>query len=237
MYEDRILAFIDVLGFSDSIKKSMDNGLENEVETKKINSLIESVQFSLENINYSLKNKECDLINNKIVNQFSDTIIISYLKNDESEIFLLLLDILNICYTALSTGFLLRGAIVLDKVYHTDKKIFGPALVKAYKIEKTMAIYPRIILDDSITKILDTYNSKKCYSNELLKYSKKCLIKDFDGLYFINYFTSDYLNNWKESQRHQNRLKQIIEKLESIDDESVKLKLLWLKNKYSIFYK
>jgi hypothetical protein len=39
----------------------------------------------------------------------------------------------------LYNGFLLRGAVVCDKVYHTENKVFGPALVKAYEMEKTLA--------------------------------------------------------------------------------------------------
>jgi hypothetical protein len=234
MYEDRVLAFIDVLGFSDSIKKTMVEEVEDENETKRINNLIENVQWQL---NYGKENFDDSLRNSKIVNQFSDSLIISYLMTEESGIFQILLDILYLCATALQNGFLLRGAIVCDKVYHTEKKVFGPALVKAYEMENKMAVYPRIILDDSILNIAKSYHSINHNADEEMKFIEKLLLLDFDGLYYVNYFDaieSELDSGIEGMPEYLEWLRKIIEKMGGIETISVKSKYLWLKEKYNI---
>ena len=51
---------------------------------------------------------------------------------------------------AMEKGVLLRGSIVCGKVIHTEKKLFGPAFIKAYEMERTRAIFPRIIIDKNV---------------------------------------------------------------------------------------
>jgi len=233
MYEDRVLAFIDILGFSESINKTISSGIENEEVTNRINNLIEGVQWSI-NFDKELNGK---CFNSKIVNQFSDSIIISYLKNEESGIFQILLEILYLCATAIRTGFLLRGAIVCDKVCHTKKKVFGPALVKAYEMEKSMAIYPRIILDDSIINIAKIYHNRDHDPEMEVDFINDIILRDFDGLYFINYFDaieSELDCGFEEMPEYFECFKGIIKELELNENISVKSKYLWLKNKFNI---
>ena len=125
MYEDRVLAFIDVLGFSEAIKKTMSGNKEKFSETNRINSLLESIQkdFSVnEKSNITNISKEkLKLINgSRVVNQFSDSLVISFKINEESGIFFILLDILHLIMSSLQYGFFLRGAIVRNKLYHTQ---------------------------------------------------------------------------------------------------------------------
>lgn len=54
----------------------------------------------------------------------------------------------------LSYGFILRGAITFDDLYHSDGVILGPALDKAYELERKEAIYPRILVSDSVLSLL-----------------------------------------------------------------------------------
>ena len=50
MYQDRILTFIDVLGFKEKIEGTIDKEKnENEAETKKIYNFFEDAQKLLEN--------------------------------------------------------------------------------------------------------------------------------------------------------------------------------------------
>jgi hypothetical protein len=140
---------------------------------------------------------------------------------------------------ALEKGFLYRGAIVCGKVYHTERKIFGPALINAYEMEKSKAIFPRIIIDESILGI------EKCnypgFHNPDSEYSNlmELILKDFDGKYFINYINKLYTGvniGIKGEQEHLMWLCDIINELEKkLDkDDSIKCKYLWLKEKYKI---
>jgi hypothetical protein len=217
MYQDRVLAYIDILGFSDTIKCT------NEDKTKNISELLQCLQAP------GIQ------INNKVVNHFSDSIVISYPMETEAGVIYILVDILFKCVAILRRGFPLRGAIVCGKIYHTDSQIFGPALVDAYNMEKKLAIYPRIILDDNIREIAERYPSKDFSQEYQTKIRNAKIVKDFDGLYFLDYFDlvkSDIID--KESlPEHFELLKDVLRNLESKKeaDISVKSKYLWLKEK------
>jgi hypothetical protein len=50
----------------------------------------------------------------------------------------------------LRAGFLVRGAIVLGALHHKDNIVFGPALLEAVAIEENEAFYPRILLGPGV---------------------------------------------------------------------------------------
>jgi hypothetical protein len=50
----------------------------------------------------------------------------------------------------LRIGFLVRGAIVLGPLHHRDNVVFGPALLQAVNIEENEAFYPRILVTDAV---------------------------------------------------------------------------------------
>lgn len=52
-------------------------------------------------------------------------------------------------------GILIRGAITIGEVVKSWGQLFGPAVVRAYELERCQAKYPRIIVDDKIFKVLD----------------------------------------------------------------------------------
>ena len=52
-------------------------------------------------------------------------------------------------------GILIRGAITIGEVVKSWGQLFGPAVVRAYELERGQAKYPRIIVDDKIFKDLD----------------------------------------------------------------------------------
>lgn len=64
----------------------------------------------------------------------------------------LLLHVRAIAFRMLRLRYLVRGGIVRGNLYHQEGKIVGPALIKAYKLERDKAVYPRIIIEPTITK-------------------------------------------------------------------------------------
>jgi hypothetical protein len=108
-YQDRVLAYIDILGFSEIIKNTIDkNDVENEAATENIFALLEDLQAP------GIQ------INNKVVNHFSDSVVISYPMEAEAGVILILFDILFRCAAVLQRGCLLRGAVVCGKLCHSD---------------------------------------------------------------------------------------------------------------------
>jgi len=233
MYEDRILAFLDILGFSEFIGTTIKDNKEDESKTKMIDNFFEETQEMI-NKKYHSENI---LSNTKSASHFSDSIVISYLVTEESGVFHLLADVLFLCVTALQKNFLLRGTIVQGKLYHKENRIFGPALITAAKMEKNMAIFPRIIFDDTILKIAEDFPAKWPSEKEQLRVIKKLILRDFDGLNFINYF--DGINYVVGDNYgilvYLKALRNIIIKLreEMSDDLNLKSKYLWLKEKYN----
>ena len=104
-----------------------------------------------------------------------------------------------------------RGGISIGKLYIDPKNnyIWGKALVKAHKLE-TEAIYPRVILDSEVEKII---------------FPEETRIKvDKDNRYFVDYITtirslhSEWIDKNKEMIDRDKR---------SVDDKKVLDKFLW----------
>lgn len=231
MYEERVLAFVDVLGFTKIVENTIKNELEIEDETKKIDALFNAFHELLFKETYSSN----DTSTSKIISHFSDTIVISCLKTEKSGIFCTLVNVLFLCATALQEDFLLRGVIVCGKLYHTKEKIYGPALTKAYEMEKKLALYPRVILDDNVLEI-----AKKYSNNQEFKTIEKIILKDFDGLFYLNYFDLTKINIFYKNKGLSTYFELLREKVKSMSEKenlSIRSKYLWLKEKLPVVLK
>ncbi|MCL2209610.1 MAG: hypothetical protein FWC19_09575 [Treponema sp.] len=135
---------------------------------------------------------------------------------------------------ALHKNFLLRGAIVHDKVCHEKGKIFGPALVKAYNIEKKIALYPRIVFSDDILDIEKQYPASWIDKSDRKNAMKNLISKDLDGLNYFNYFEIiKFLFGDNKEISYYDSLKNLINDLGKYEnDMSLQSKYFWLKKKY-----
>jgi hypothetical protein len=232
MYENRFFTFFDILGFSNAITKTMKNGKENKRYTEKINAFIEDIQKRLD---YTSRVGDFEKIKTGIVfNQFSDSVIISYPMIKHALSFLIS-DIIFIYVAAIQYDFLLRGTVVYDKIYHTEKKVFGPAMVKAYNMERKMAIYPRVILDDVIvTKYSLKIPNFYCVKEDMGRIGKYSPVTyDSDGLYYVNFINScDIEGFYNDLTENFRKIRSIIKKMENENDISIRSKYLWLKEKF-----
>jgi len=129
-YEQRVVAFVDVLGFS------------NLVYSNTTGLISRYFQFVTHNFQEAVSKHGFRFL---IV---SDSIVLSAPDNKES---------LKLCVLVLyrlqqklieEEGILLRGGVSVGDLYigEEDNVMFGPGLIKAYKLE-SQAKYPRIILD------------------------------------------------------------------------------------------
>lgn len=87
----------------------------------------------------------------------------------------------------------LRGALVVDKLYFGENFIYGSALLKAYNLECTKAIYPRVIIDDSVLKIIKIKNVFITLDKE-------------DNVYFYDYLQAYISKNKDNNFEKLNRL-------------------------------
>ncbi|MFZ4414166.1 MAG: hypothetical protein ACOYOV_13875 [Bacteroidales bacterium] len=231
-YEERIICFIDILGFKTKIDSTIDKEDDIVENINKINELLLLTRKELD-IEGKMKFSK-----SKIATQFSDSIVISFLAKEEGEIIYTLLDILTLIMKCVMKGFLIRGGITLGKIIHNDKFIFGPGMNIAYELESEVANYPRVILDNTIIE-----KAKECpfkYGNSRSEEESIMGIVsiDTDNMYYI-----DYINKAQQTLNYPDfDIPQYIERIKSIILEnqksksiSIKNKTDWLINKYNNF--
>lgn len=239
-YEKRVVAYIDILGFKNILNNTVNKGGKDNIDS--INELIK-VYNQIRDIwdldeNRNSSNKE--RIESKEVTIFSDTIVISFKVTDTSEVFFTLLELKWLVMELVWNEILCRGAISIGKLIHTDKYLFGPALVEAYTLEKKAALYPRIILDRKIIDLGAKYRSEQHTKEMERSYVEELLEKDSDGMYYIDYFTKaqhelndpDY-----DFPAYIDRLGDIIRKgLRSFTHPSnadIRVKYTWMRERYN----
>jgi hypothetical protein len=166
-YDDRIVAFLDILGFSELVYSE-----SNITPFAGIFETINSEEYQRNFIeNPSLK----DLT----ITSMSDSIAIS-IKHDDADCYDKLIRLLLGVITLFAdNNNILRGAITQGKLYHCKNIIFGPAFVKAYKLERDIAIYPRCIIDDSVKEDLLALGKR---GEAVFDY----FIEDFDGNAYLD---------------------------------------------------
>jgi hypothetical protein len=59
----------------------------------------------------------------------------------------------------LEKGYFLRGAIVKGRLFYDKQQMFGEALVQAYRLEKTVALYPRVMLTRQVVDDVEAYEA------------------------------------------------------------------------------
>ena len=231
-YEDRIVAFIDVLGFSNMVAKSADD-----------NARLRHLTAALDEFHNLMWEWEGDgRYSSFAFTQFSDSIVISSLA-DSSDSYEMLQQVLRgIMMLASRFGILVRGGITRGQLIHDDSLLIGPAMVEAYYLESKCAVYPRIIIDESL-KIAFDENIEHYVSNYTtfaqIPSQDFIFSKDTDGWWFIDYIhpSEDYINICQTAQDladyHQN-LRDIVRKGLQISVPDVRTKYQWLENKLKV---
>lgn len=147
----------------------------------------------------------------------------------------------------IAEGFIVRGGGTLGQVYYEEQRslIFGPAISRAYYLESKIAIYPRIVLDDSIVKLIQEHEKEIIELNTQLgnldflaerrDANGTIILKDFDGVHHLNYFNTLSMGLQSDViERMRLYLDESIEK--NINDfrekPAICMKYTWLKEYY-----
>jgi hypothetical protein len=142
-YEDRVIAFIDILGFRELVAKGKVLTILKAMEIiRKRVKLIENVAHS------PLK-----------TSQFSDTLILSA-PSDSNGLVHIVHFVSLLASELFLNGIWCRGAIASGALYDDGNVVFGPALINAYEMESQLAVYPRILVTETVAeKFVDTKNA------------------------------------------------------------------------------
>lgn len=223
---------IDILGFSQMIEKSSNEGVGDKL-LKETNYLIN-------------KNKQC-IIPNKYsqgkIKIFTDNMVVAYpiTGDGEEELDEILQNVSEYQFNLALEGLFVRGGISIGDFYINEDIVFGKALLDAHHVESQIACYPRIILDESSVKRLKKY--MKHY--EVAPQTTKVLI-DTDGQWFINYLDTIFkfytkCNNEYEFERvkfelmlrHKKKIEEMLDKYK----ENIRVwdKYVWTANYHNYF--
>lgn len=124
----------------------------------------------------------------------------------------------------LENNLLSRGAVTYGDFFIDDVFVWGAALIRSYTLENSIALYPRVIVDDNIIKIAESLIIENHNINNLEMNKIK---KDFDGIYFF-----DYLNFPEDPDVRDvinKSMLNIEQKIENETDKRILQKLHWHK--------
>lgn len=211
------IAYLDLLGTTSKIANDEDGLYLYRIRT--IYNM--AVQFTE---NEKLLASSYNRIKTKI---FSDNIVLAIPLDSDHDIdgITCLLKFVAIFqhYAAIQSNWLIRGGITIGELFIDDLLVWGPGLVRAYKLEDSIAIFPRIVIDRNVLEIIGT--------NHLFFY------RDIDGQFFLNFLN---FMNYRDSENNDNFIATIqksfvgllseIKKPNGDYDERAYQKLQWYKN-------
>ena len=210
-YQDRYCAFIDFLGFANAVN----NG---EWTPDQVISAMQKAR--------KVSGGDEDLIQ---VTQFSDSIVLSAEASNDWAFLTILSTSMFLIMELAAHGILLRGGITRGDLFHEENFAFGPAFIRAYRLEQAAGT-PRIIIDTKIEEKAiwpDSMNKK-----EIRGFLENSIPKDFDGWRFVDYFSESLTTDFDEGpeglKSHHERLRKLVTKHKNSTEPSLVSKYGWL---------
>lgn len=116
---------------------------------------------------------------------------------------------------ALRHGYLIRGGISEGEFYKDDSNIFvyGKALIEAINLEEKIAIYPRVVVQNSIKESNPQY-----------------FHQDKDGVWYLNSFI---FNRVFDNVSYKHNLLSMLQK--NIKDEKIRQKIMWAISYFNLY--
>jgi hypothetical protein len=154
-YHERYCAFVDILGFGALIEQ-LSHG-ETAFERLDLLAQVHSPEKGTNKSWYTEFRAQ----------SISDAVAISTVRSPIG-----LVELLNatedLSLELLNQGFFVRGAIVKGMLYHDESMVFGEALVRAYRLEREVVRFPRIMLVRDVVEDLKTYCDQHLLGSEVL---------------------------------------------------------------------
>jgi hypothetical protein len=171
-FEDRIVIFIDILGFGALVEEAANNS--NSDASVRLEKALDVIQ----NLG-SKKSDETSLIKNvdPSIKIFSDSVILS-IAPSPSELRNLFLELSRLFVRLMIQGVWIRGGISFGKFSRLRNKPCGPAMNSAYQIESKIAEFPRLALSASMVDF--------CRKNNPSILDSAYVQRDEDGVFAVS---------------------------------------------------
>lgn len=225
-YEDRIVAFVDVLGFKDLVMQSQSD-----------NKVLLNITSALSSLYKWIWQWEADGVNSSFAfTQFSDSVVLSAIADTQDSFEMLLQLMLGIVDIAYNNGVVVRGGIARGGLIHDKEMVVGPAMVDAYLLESKKAVYPRIIISEELKNEFDAnlqeYVDSQPNLEEIPSYNKIFKQDGEDGIWYMDYVDPDEaFITMRTKEDYIYALKYIVKKGLSNSDPKVREKYEWLERK------
>lgn len=175
-FEERAVAFVDVLGFKELVEKAA----ESNEALNRLSNLVAILEGVVPKLNETVDRS----IPNHLVprhNCISDCIILSAPLSDENSksyngLEVVIMRVIQLTHFFLNAGYLVRGGISVGKVWHTDSNIVGPAYQEAYLLEAN-GNEPMVVLSDAASEF-PRWGSRMC-----LEYNGKVFVNGLHDFY------------------------------------------------------
>lgn len=219
VYDERIVAFIDILGFGNLVDR-----LEGEPE------LHSKLQEALKTAgNYRRRAGDPQYAQAHLeASVFSDSIVLS---SKPEHIDYVVRSCAGLQSQLLEIGVISRGGISTGKTFHEDDVLYGSGMIKAYRLETDVAIYPRIVIDPELLPHMSD-GIRAIY-----------LSIDNDGVWFIDQFAEGLIpsgveqlleDGWDPNDVALRQLEELIAtEVESTNIPNHKMKWQWLERQRS----
>lgn len=234
MYQNRYVAFLDVLGFKNMVQQSEYDG-----------QMLNRINMAL-NYTSNVQRESCEGIMSmtdigKQVSVFSDSVVISYEMTKPGSAFYVLMDLIFICNDLLSMGVPVRGGVTVGPLIHESNKCFGPAMVDAYKMESEQAIYPRILVNPKVIQYGIEFKGRANTEEYESGYLEALISQDdIDNAIYLDFLSQH--SEFDDPELYYNYIicvrNFIITSINSFSNNSKIIKKYeWLKNYYNITVK
>lgn len=181
-----VLAFMDILGYSEMIRTSERHDTQ-EQELRALHKTLSLGRRWLEDGDSPQAMKDLIKKDFYALKAFTDNIVIGWPVRDDAEVefgnaffklgafqFQMVLD-----------GYFVRGGLSVGDAYVDEIAVFGSALVEAYEGESILARDPRIVLTSSA--VAATKQHLSYYGSGRHAPHVRDVLRDSDGQWFLNY--------------------------------------------------
>lgn len=234
LYRYRAVAFLDVLGFEKTLNKFELEAKRNKRKPKADDDFpgyyySSSASKFISIFKNALEKLSVDKFKYYL---FSDNICITSISETRTDDLKELLHTINeLFYDFAQAGYFLRGGIDYGLFIDDDNLALGMPLANAYKLESTVAIYPRIVLSEELV-------NQFIISGDFEDDISSVLISQKHEHRYLNVFTHVFRSDYREDKEEffKNLSRSIVHELEvNSANEKVFTKYKWLAEEFNAF--
>lgn len=247
-YQSCFVAYLDILGFK---SKVMDGRKSEALRTTLVEALKFCGAFDSGGKKVSGGGEEQRTIDFRS-RSFSDSIVF-FIREKPRDLSQLLFVVRYLQDKLWENQICLRGAITIGDMHWPDIDdcvTVGPALIKAFRLESKVAIYPRIIISKDLCDYIEGEKNLTAYPFGIKGHVKDYIRPDQDGVHFLDLLKEDitreqgeklvdgeevFYIGWhgNKASKHGeviNNLDSLIQASVDCSDEKIRMKYEWLRN-------